>query len=153
MSLLSVLTLGLLLGMRHATDADHVVAVTTLVARRQSLRSAMQLGAFWGVGHCLTILMVGGAIILLGLVVPPRLELLLELGVAFMLIALGAINMSNAARKSGAAASGQAAHEHALPVGGTTAQRFRSFLVGVVHGLAGSAAVALLVLSTIRDAG
>src|SRR5688572_14231496 len=147
MSLLSVLTLGLFLGMRHATDADHVVAVTTLVARRQSLRSAMQLGAFWGVGHCVTILVVGGAIILLGLVVPPRLELLLELGVGVMLIALGALNMSNAARKAQ-----HTAHAAPLPAGGSTAQRFRSFAIGVVHGLAGSAAVALLVLSTIRDA-
>jgi hypothetical protein len=148
MSLLSVLTLGLFLGIRHATDADHVVAVTTLVARRQTLRSAMQLGAFWGIGHGLTILVVGGAIILLGLAVPPRLALILELAVAIMLIGLGALNMSGAARKAG-----HAAQEHLVPEGAGKAQRLRSFVIGVVHGLAGSAAVALLVLSTIRDAG
>ena len=146
MSLLSVLTLGLFLGMRHATDADHVVALTTLVARRQTTRSAMLLGALWGVGHGITILCVGGAIILLGLAVPPRLGLLLELGVALMLIALGAMNVLGAWRRV----------EHAAQEGGHGLQRapgFRSFVIGVVHGLAGSAAVALLVLSTIRDAG
>jgi hypothetical protein len=148
MSLLSILTLGLFLGIRHATDADHVVAVTTLVARRQTLGSAMQVGAFWGVGHSVTILAVGGTIILLGLVVPPRLGLALELLVAIMLIGLGAWNMSRAARK---AEHGQ--HERLAAEGAGKAQRFRSFVVGVVHGLAGSAAVALLVLSTIRDAG
>jgi hypothetical protein len=147
MSLLSVLTLGLFLGMRHATDADHVVAVTTLVTRRQTLRSAMLLGAYWGLGHAITILVVGGAIILLGLVVPPRLGLLLELGVAVMLIGLGVLNMSGACRKLRADA-----HDHLLPAGVGTVQRFRSFSIGVVHGLAGSAAVALLVLSTIRGA-
>jgi hypothetical protein len=145
MSLLSILTLGLILGIRHATDADHVVAVTTLVSRRQTLGSAMQVGAFWGVGHSLTILAVGGAIILLGLVVPPRLGLALELLVALMLIGLGAWNMSRAARNAG--------HGRPARDGAGKAQRFRSFVVGVVHGLAGSAAVALLVLSTIRDAG
>lgn len=152
MSLISVLTLGLFLGIRHATDADHVVAVTTLVARRQTLRSAMQLGAFWGVGHALTILLVGGAIILLGLVVPPRLALVLELGVALMLIGLGVLNMRSAARTAGHTAP-EHSHRSAGPTGPGTAQRFRSFAIGVVHGLAGSAAVALLVLSTIRDAG
>lgn len=146
MSLLSVLALGLFLGMRHATDADHVVAVTTLVARRQNTRGAMLLGALWGAGHGLTLLIVGGAIILLGVVVPPRLGLSLELGVGVMLIALGAMNLSGA---SGPLAS--AAHSGAG--GEPPARRFRSFIIGVVHGLAGSAAVALLVLSTIRDAG
>jgi cytochrome c biogenesis protein CcdA len=150
MSLLSVLVLGVFLGMRHATDADHVVAVTTLVARRQNTRAAMLLGALWGAGHGLTILIVGGAIILLGVVVPPRLGLSLELGVGVMLIALGAMNLSGAAGQlAGAPHSDSLAHSEAeLP-----ARRFRSFVIGVVHGLAGSAAVALLVLSTIRDAG
>jgi cytochrome c biogenesis protein CcdA len=152
MSLLSVLALGVFLGMRHATDADHVVAVTTLVARRQNTRAAMLLGALWGAGHGLTILIVGGAIILLGIVVPPRLGLSLELGVGVMLITLGAMNLSGASRKlAGVAHSEPHADVHStseLP-----ARRFRSFIIGVVHGLAGSAAVALLVLSTIRDAG
>ncbi len=146
MSLLSVLALGLFLGMRHATDADHVVAVTTLVTRRQNTRAALLLGALWGAGHGLTLLVVGGAIILLGVVVPPRLGLSLELGVGVMLIALGAMNLSGASGQLAGAAS--CGHGNEAPTRG-----FRSFIIGVVHGLAGSAAVALLVLSTIRDAG
>jgi high-affinity nickel-transport protein len=142
MSLLSILTLGLFLGVRHATDADHVVAVSTLVSQRQSARSALLLGALWGVGHGLTILLVGGAIVLLGVVVPPRVGLLLELGVAVMLIALGALNLHAARRAK------SAAHVHAASA---PARGFRSFVIGVVHGLAGSAAVALLVLTTLRD--
>jgi cytochrome c biogenesis protein CcdA len=108
----------------------------------------MQVGAFWGVGHSITILAVGGAIILLGLVVPPRLGLALELLVAIMLIGLGGWNMRRATRKAE-----HGPHEGQPARGAGQAQRFRSFAIGVVHGLAGSAAVALLVLSTIRDAG
>jgi cytochrome c biogenesis protein CcdA len=156
MSLLSILVLGLFLGVRHATDADHVVAVTTLVARRQSTRAALLLGALWGVGHGVTILLVGGAIILLGIVVPPRLGLALELSVAVMLITLGALNLRAASREARARS---AAHAHGAGDGDDVTnphphptRKFRSFAIGVVHGLAGSAAVALLVLSTIRDA-
>jgi hypothetical protein len=140
MSLLSALLLGLFLGVRHATDADHVVAVTTLVARRQSARAALSLGALWGLGHAFTLFVVGGAIILLGVVVPPRIGLLLELGVALMLIGLGAANLVTVPASS---VAGGAHHS----------QRLRSLGIGVVHGLAGSAAVALLVLSTIHHAG
>jgi high-affinity nickel-transport protein len=145
-SLLSALLLGLFLGVRHATDADHVVAVTTLVARRQSARAALSLGALWGLGHAFTLFVVGGAIILLGVVVPPRLGLLLELGVALMLIGLGAVNL--------VAMPGRG-HAHGGPYhrGEHHRQGLRSLGIGVVHGLAGSAAVALLVLSTIHHAG
>jgi high-affinity nickel-transport protein len=142
MSLLSILALGLFLGVRHATDADHVVAVSTMVAQRQNARSALLLGALWGAGHCLTILIVGGAIILLDVVVPPRLGLVLELAVAVMLIMLGALNLRAAARNTASPAHAHGAH---------TARKFRSFVIGVVHGLAGSAAIALLVLSTIAE--
>lgn len=145
-SLLSALLLGLFLGVRHATDADHVVAVTTLVARRQSARAALSLGALWGLGHAFTLFVVGGAIILLGVVVPPRIGLLLELGVALMLIGLGAMNlvaMPEAGHASGASDGHHRGHGNGL----------RSLGIGVVHGLAGSAAVALLVLSSIHHAG
>jgi cytochrome c biogenesis protein CcdA len=145
MSLLSILTLGLFLGIRHATDADHVVAVSTMVAQRQNTRAALWLGALWGLGHGLTILLVGGAIILLGVVVPPRVALLLELGVAVMLITLGALNLRAARTAS------SAVHAHGDPQHTHPARKFRSFVIGVVHGLAGSAAIALLVLSTLRD--
>jgi high-affinity nickel-transport protein len=131
---LSILVLGFLLGVRHATDADHVVAVSTIVSRDRTLRGAARIGSLWGLGHTLTVLVVGGAIIVFGLVIPPRLGLALELAVGLMLIGLGAWTL-----KGG--------HPHAhLP-----AAPARPVLVGVVHGLAGSAAVALLVLGTIHD--
>ena len=152
-SLLAILFLGFILGVRHATDADHVVAVTTIVSQQKSVRAAGLIGAMWGVGHTITILVVGGAIILFSLVIPPRLGLGMEFSVALMLILLGAINLTGAAKLVEGVA-------HAHPHGDTKPagprlpplQLARSLAIGVVHGLAGSAAVALLVLTTIRDA-
>ncbi len=167
-SLLSILSLGFFLGMRHATDPDHVVAVTTIVSREQTLRAAAPIGAIWGLGHTLTILVVGGAIILFGIVIPPRLGLSMELSVALMLILLGGLNLSVLRRQARDTAHGGAGdHVHAGDSGHHAALatidrrlgRFgayrlvRPLVVGVVHGLAGSAAVALLVLGTIRDPG
>jgi high-affinity nickel-transport protein len=152
--LLSILMLGFLLGIRHATDADHVVAIGTIVSRERTLRGAAQLGALWGAGHTVTILAVGGAIILLGIVIPPRIGLTMEFAVAAMLILLGSLNVSRSARDS----DGGHTHEgDALPLfdrrpGRRAAyQVLRPLVVGVVHGLAGSAAVALLVLGSLHD--
>jgi hypothetical protein len=138
----ALLALGFFLGMRHATDADHVVAVTTIVCRQRGLRGAAAIGAIWGLGHTVTILVVGGAIILFGVVVPPRLGLCPEMAVACMLILLGALNLGREARPGR-----DLTHVHAStsPVG------WRPLAIGVVHGLAGSAAVALLVLTTVRE--
>lgn len=128
---LAPILLGALLGLRHATDADHVVAVTTIVARERSLARAAWVGAVWGIGHTLTLLLLGGAIIAFRLVIPPRVGLGLEFGVALMLIGLGFSNLRPEREERPLAMS-------------------RPLLVGVVHGLAGSAAVALLVLASIR---
>jgi len=166
MSLFAILALGFFLGMRHATDSDHVVAVTTIVSREKSIRSASLVGALWGIGHTLTILLVGGAIVLFGVVLPPRLGLTMEFSVAVMLVVLGAMNVAGFRRdvkklhRAGhevdpARAGAEEPHAHApigiiARVGGHDAA-LRSLVVGTVHGLAGSAAVALLVLTTIRD--
>jgi hypothetical protein len=155
MGLLSILALGFFLGMRHATDSDHVVAVTTIVSREKSVLSASLVGALWGLGHTLTILVVGGAIILFGIVLPARVGLTMELSVALMLVVLGALNVAGFRRE---VRKIRAAHDHAegdkpAKVGLGRYQAVRSLIVGTVHGLAGSAAVALLVLATIRDAG
>src|SRR6185437_9644483 len=98
MTLLSVLLLGFFLGMRHATDADHVIAVTTIVSRERTIRNAALIGVVWGIGHSLTLLLVGGTIVFFGLVVPPRLGLSLEFSVALMLILLGLVNFGSFAR-------------------------------------------------------
>jgi hypothetical protein len=157
-TLLAVLALGFVLGMRHATDADHVVAVTTLVSRERSPRAAIALGALWGLGHSLTLLVVGGAIVVFGLVVPPRLGLSMELSVAVMLIILGTLNLTGAGERLRQGTSHAHAHPSPDPASFTTSalgvlrRGSRSVLIGVVHGLAGSAAVALLVLTTLDQA-
>src|SRR5688500_8861248 len=80
--------------MRHATDADHVIAVTTIVSRRRTTAGAAVIGALWGLGHTVTILAVGAGIVLLGWVIPPRVGLTLELSVGVMLVLLGLMNLS-----------------------------------------------------------
>jgi high-affinity nickel-transport protein len=189
LSLFSVVALGFFLGMRHATDADHVVAVMTIVSRQRSLKPAAWVGALWGVGHTLTIAAVGSAIILFNWVVSPRVGLTMELAVGVMLILLGVLNVTGTMRDVGAPnadghvhvepvhshahAHGDYVHTHphaheperhphtpdTTPVatldrwfsGVSGYQLLRPLVIGIVHGLAGSAAVALLVLSTIHD--
>lgn len=134
MSPLTVAVLGFLLGLRHAVDPDHVAAVGTIATRSTSFRRAAAVGAWWGLGHTLTILVVGGAIILFRIVISPRIGLAMEFAVALMLILLGLQNVATARRA-----------DERNP---TSA---RPFVVGMVHGMAGSAAVVLLVLATVRD--
>lgn len=173
---LSLAALGFLLGMRHATDADHVVAVSTIVAREKRLGAACLLGAVWGVGHTATVFAVGVAIILLHMVIPARVGLSMEFAVGLMLVLLGALNLAGRGlgalgtvehehahdhadgghhHHDGAAGPHTHAHAHALAFGWleTTGhfQLWRSLTVGLVHGLAGSAAAALLVLATIQE--
>jgi High-affinity nickel-transport protein len=156
LSLLSTLFLGFCLGMRHAADPDHVVAVTTIVSRGRSLRQAGWVGALWGAGHSLTILLVGSAIILFNWVVSPRVALSMELAVGLMLIVLGMLNLTGALQ----AIKAVVGRAPATPRAGVSEptdpavdrlQVIRPIAVGIVHGLAGSAAVALLVLTTIQD--
>src|SRR5437868_14745153 len=93
--LVSIIALGCFLGMRHATDPDHVIAVTTIVTRERRISSSAMIGAFWGIGHTLTIFVVGAAIILFNLVIPPRVGLSMELSVGLMLIVLGLMNVAS----------------------------------------------------------
>ncbi len=188
---LSIVAIGFFLGMRHATDPDHVIAVTTIVSRQRKLGRAAMTGAFWGIGHTLTIFMVGSAIILFGVVIPPRIGLSMELSVGLMLVILGLLNLTAFWRTTRAISSeshhsaesrivhahphthGDYIHTHAhghspevhshrsdrTPLAlldrmfGRIGlyQQLRPLIIGIVHGLAGSAAVALLVLTTIRD--
>src|ERR1700722_11123112 len=92
--LLSIVALGFFLGMRHATDPDHVIAVTTIVSRYKKVGHAALIGAFWGIGHTLTIFVVGSGIILFGWVIPTRIGLSMEFSVGLMLIFLGVLNLT-----------------------------------------------------------
>jgi high-affinity nickel-transport protein len=177
----TVILLGLFLGMRHSTDPDHIVAVSTIVSRQRSIRSSATIGLLWGLGHTLTIFLVGSAIIIFGVVIPPRLGLSMEFCVALMLILLGVLNLTGVMRwitehftpmKRVAASQPAASLDRIFENPGNTNQRvpgsielfldrtigklglyqtIRPLVVGLVHGLAGSAAVALLVLSTIKS--
>jgi high-affinity nickel permease len=180
MSLLAIVLLGFFLGMRHATDPDHVIAVTTIVTRHRQRGGAAMIGGLWGLGHTLTILVVGGGIILLGWVIPPRVGLSLELAVGVMLIVLGLRNLSampgaqdHSAVHVHPHAHGDYVHTHRYQhdpelhphtpeqtplarldrrLGSLGVYRLvRPVVVGIVHGLAGSAAIALLVLTAISD--
>jgi ABC-type nickel/cobalt efflux system permease component RcnA len=152
--------LGLLLGMRHSTDPDHVVAVSTIVSKQRSIRQAGLIGTIWGLGHTLTIFAVGSLIILFGVVIPPRLGLSMEFSVALMLILLGVLNLTGVMQrltsyltpKRTRAVSSRAETMLDRTVGRFGIYQFvRPLVIGIVHGLAGSAAVALLVLSTIHS--
>jgi ABC-type nickel/cobalt efflux system permease component RcnA len=193
MNLASLLLLGFFLGMRHATDADHVIAIATIVSRQRSLRGSALIGAAWGVGHTLTILVVGSAIILFGIVIPTRVGLAMELAVGIMLVLLGVLTLTGFGRVLGAPprpgaghghdhglcghdhahAHGDYVHSHAhghglrnhghpedrtplawldRRLGGLPLYHWlRPLAIGIVHGLAGSAAIALLVLAAVRD--
>jgi high-affinity nickel-transport protein len=168
----TVVLLGLFLGMRHSTDPDHVVAVSTIVSRQGSIRSSATIGLLWGLGHSLTIFLVGSAIIIFGVVIPPRIGLSMEFCVALMLILLGVLNLTGVMRwiterltpmkKEASQLEPQSPNPEARtpkpepqspnpePRLGLY-QTIRPLVVGLVHGLAGSAAVALLVLSTIKS--
>jgi ABC-type nickel/cobalt efflux system permease component RcnA len=170
-SFVGIVLLGLFLGMRHSTDPDHVVAVSTIASRERSITQGALIGMLWGVGHTLTIFLVGSAIILFGLVIPPRVGLSMEFSVALMLILLGLLNLTGALRwltARFAPVNHTKARENSSIVGNAAEtsldgpldrllkhygsyQVFRPLVIGLVHGLAGSAAVALLVLSTIRS--
>jgi hypothetical protein len=192
LNVLSFLFLGFFLGMRHATDADHVVAIATIVSRERSMVGSALIGAAWGVGHTMTVMAVGAAIIVFGVVIPPRLGLSMEFAVGIMLVLLGILTLTGMGRTVGVAhahgvpggnpldlkahlhthgdyvhqhlhGDGPGEHGHAeeqtplarLDRSGLGRIAFyewlRPFVVGLVHGLAGSAAAALMVLSIIRE--
>ena len=194
LSLFSIIALGFFLGMRHATDPDHVIAVTTIVSREKRIWTSAWIGVFWGIGHTLTIFAIGTAIVVFDLVIPPRLGLSMELSVGVMLIVLGAINVLSFVRglpapeeqvpTPGGQLGTEAVHSHVhahgdyvhthphmhsperhphseqqTPVARLDRMllRFRPYrpirplIIGIVHGMAGSAAVALLVLTTVRN--
>ena len=162
-SALSILGLGFVLGLRHALDSDHLVAVSTIVSERKGFWSSSLVGGLWGLGHTAALVIVGLLVVAFHVTIPDRIAALLELGVALMLIALGANVLWKVARggmfhvhthRHDAHVhvhphlhEAKAAHEHDPHdhVGR------KPFFVGMVHGLAGSASLMLVVLATIPD--
>lgn len=189
MTVLSILLIGFLLGLKHAVESDHLAAVATLATGRQSWRSTIRQGIAWGVGHTLTLICVGGAVLILGTAIPDGFAQALELCVGLMLVVLGvdvvrrvirlrihfhvhrhadgevhvhahshaervpsvaspslpAIGQSNVAalpvlKLEHACTPHSHAHPRTLP--------FRALAVGMMHGLAGSAALVVLSLQT-----
>lgn len=154
-------SLGSLLGMRHALEPDHLAAVSTLVAAHGDERSgykAALLGVCWGLGHTVSLLAVGAALVVLRAEMPAYASDLFELFVALMLVGLGLRAMYLAARQGPAGPSrvhhhGHRVHVHPgapahIHIGAWTLAR-RPLLIGAVHGLAGSGALTALVLATL----
>ena len=174
----SILALGFLIGMRHTLEADHVAAVAALTARAGSVRQAVPLGLAWGAGHTVTLTAFGLAVLVLEAAIPEQLAGYLELAVGIMLIALGADVLvrlvrdrihfhvhrhgssvvhfhahSHANETTRAAArrpqnhdhGSRSAHDHGHPRG----FKVRAFLVGIMHGMAGSAVLIVLSLQTV----
>ncbi len=136
------LVLGLLLGVRHALEPDHLAAITTLVGDAPSPRAAARTGAAWGLGHAIAIVAIGGVLVALGVKVPVALAVVLDVAVAIMLVTLGIWAMR--------------ARPHALasePRRASSARAVqRSTLVGFVHGASGTAAITLICITTLTEA-
>jgi len=157
---LSMLTLGFLLGLKHAIETDHVAAVATIVSQQRSIWRSSVVGAVWGIGHTASLLIAGILVLGLKLVIPGRLAVFLELVVGVMLVGLGMAPLRRAGRSirlhRHVHRHGQETHAHFhVHVGGDEAHQHRhlglptrSFWIGVVHGLAGSGAVTVLVLAS-----
>ena len=165
----SVLLLGLLIGMQHALEADHVAAVASIATRAGSLGRIVRHGVIWGFGHSATLLVVGGAVLLYSAAVPEGLARALELAVGIMLLGLGLgvlrrllgervhvhlhrhsdgmVHIHAHSHAGERAAHESSRHDHGHPPG----LPLRSLLVGVMHGMAGSAALLVLALASVQS--
>jgi ABC-type nickel/cobalt efflux system permease component RcnA len=169
--LLAVLGIGLVFGLKHATEVDHVVAITTIVSRHKNVFRSAIVGALWGAGHTATLLLIGVIVLSLRVAIPERVSGWLEFGVALMIIGLGVSALWRATRSSNEVhlhqhshdglshthvhfhehenkhnPSSQVAHSHTVSRVG-----WKPVLVGMMHGLAGSGALTLLVLTQISS--
>lgn len=170
----ALLGLGFAFGLKHATEVDHVVAISTIVSQRRSVLRSALVGGLWGAGHTASLVVVGVMVLVFRVAIPPRVANWLEFGVALMIIGLGVVAVVRVLRKRAdvhlhrhahdgeshvhvhfheqgtehastkVSPSTQSSHSHALASVG-----FKPLLVGAMHGLAGSAALTLLVLTQI----
>jgi hypothetical protein len=147
--LVAALGTGLLLGLRHALDADHIAAMSTLVSRAGGLRASLRCGAIWGTGHTATLFLTGILILGFKLSIPDSVASGLDVIVGMMLVWLGAVLVRDVMRmRRRERNDSPSSHVHES---GWHRMGMRSFVVGAVHGLAGSAALLLLILSTMES--
>jgi ABC-type nickel/cobalt efflux system permease component RcnA len=171
LSTLAVLGIGLVFGLKHATEVDHIVAVSTIVSQHKNVFRSALVGALWGAGHTGALLITGVLVLFLRIAIPERVSSWLEFGVALMIIGLGAAALWRALRKGSEVHLHQhshdgishvhihfhenetkhklaqrSAHSHAISTIGV-----KPVLIGTMHGLAGSGALTLLVLTQIRS--
>lgn len=171
MNIFVLLSLGLVFGLKHATEVDHVVAVTTIVSRHRNVFRSAVVGGLWGLGHTASLLVVAAIVLSLRIAIPEVVSAWLEFGVALMIIGLGVSALWRVLRKSGHVhvhqhnhdgvshthvhfhehetrheSAAQAQHSHNVSRVG-----WKPVLVGMVHGLAGSGALTLLVLTQISS--
>lgn len=166
MVLLSLLALGFVLGLRHALDADHIAAVASLAARKATLRDTLRVSGAWGLGHAATLVLFGGALVLVGTSLPESVARVLEAAVGVMLVILGVDVLRRLRQKQihfhahahpGAAARhvhlhthARGGHPHPHPHAHDHAHG-RALLVGCVHGLAGTAGLVLLAVPAMQS--
>ena len=171
LSIIAILTIGLVFGLKHATEVDHVVAITTIVSRHKNIFHSALVGALWGAGHTVSLLIVAAIVLSLRVTIPEAVSGWLELGVAIMIIFLGFSALRRALRESAHVhvhqhnhdglshkhihfheretrhePALQSQHSHAVSRLG-----WKPILIGMMHGLAGSGALMLLVLTQISS--
>jgi len=163
-SFAAILGLGFLLGLRHALDADHLAAVSTVLAERPSLRASSAVGLWWGIGHTTTLLIVGAIVLALGIHIPEEFERIAESGVGLLLIILGvnlAVKLYRDRWHVHAHHHDHGAHVHFHSHSRQPDHRHRHWMsasvrplcIGMAHGLAGSAALMLIILASTQELG
>jgi ABC-type nickel/cobalt efflux system permease component RcnA len=173
--MIEILLMGFLLGMRHAMESDHVAAVASLVTKSPSMRESLRLGSMWGLGHTITLFIFGSAVMLLDHMIPERMAMMLEFAVGIMLVMLGIdvvrrfmrervhfhahrhadgtlhfhAHAHSSEETHALSSHHDLAHEHQHTKGFPV----RALLVGIMHGMAGSAAMIVLTLQTVQSFG
>jgi len=171
LSTLAVLGIGLVFGLRHATEVDHVVAVSTIVSQHKNVLRSAAVGAMWGAGHTAALLVIGALVLSLRVAIPERVSSWLEFGVALMIIGLGISALWRALRRSSEVHVHQHSHDglshkhvhfhekqtrhepssHSAHSHDVSRIGWKPLLIGTMHGVAGSGALTLLVLTQINS--
>lgn len=163
-TLFSVLTIGFVLGIRHAIEPDHVIAVSTIASQSKKLWHASLAGVFWGIGHTITLFIVGIILILMKGEIPGKWSMSLEFLVGIMLVYLGVttiLSFKNIHVHTHGHDGDEHKHVHTHEHGGKHEHKhkhkhkhvsyLKSMSIGLVHGLAGSGTMVILTMSTVKS--